>query len=311
MSTIRTGSRLHFGLLNLGEGPRRFGGVGLMIDEPAVRMRVQPAERWSAEGPCAERALDLGRRWCQAAGRSEAFHIVVETCPSQHVGLGTGTQLGLTTARALAEACGQATSDALALARAIGRGARSALGIHGFAQGGFLIEGGKGPGTEIAPLLARADFPEEWRVLLVLPRGLRGTHGAAEVDAFAKLAGASQADALCRLVLLGMLPALHERDLAVFGEALHEFNRRVGEMFAPLQGGIYASPQSADIIRWLRAQSIRGVGQSSWGPAVFAIVEAEQAEGLPARMQRDLSIAPGEVVLTRGKNQGAATSASR
>lgn len=308
--SVHTGSRLHFGLLNLGEGPRRFGGVGLMIAEPAVRVRADLAEHWSAEGPCAERALDFGRKWCRTAGRDEQFHIVVEACPPEHVGLGTGTQLGLATARALADACGQATLSAAELARQVGRGARSALGIHGFAQGGFLVDGGKGATTEIAPLLARVDFPDDWRVLLVIPRGVRGTHGVAEVEAFARLAGANQSDALCRLVLLGMLPALHEHDLATFGEALHEFNHRVGEIFAPLQGGVYANPRSAEIIHWLRGQGVRGVGQSSWGPAVFAIVESEQARELLAPQKRGLDIATSVVILTRAMNRGATDSSA-
>ena len=47
----------------------------------------------------------------------------------------------------------------------------------------------------------------------------------------------------CRLVLLGMLPALVERDFDSFGEALYDFNRRVGEMFRPWQGDLYAHPR--------------------------------------------------------------------
>jgi len=305
MSVIQTGSRLHFGLLRLDEGPRRFGGVGLMIDEPAVRVSARLAPRWSAQGLCAERALGFARQWCQAVGSAETFHVEVEACPAEHAGLGTGTQLGLATARALAEIGGAAGHDALDLARHVGRGARSALGIHGFAHGGFLVEGGKGAKTEVAPLLARVEFPEDWRVLLVLPHGLQGAHGASEAAAFDALAGAAQTDALCRLVLLGMLPALHEHDLASFGDALHEFNRRVGEIFAPIQGGIYAHPRSAEIIHWLRRHGVPGVGQSSWGPAVFAIVDPDQGKRLLPAIQRELRLAAAEVRLTRAMNRGA------
>ena len=37
----------------------------------------------------------------------------------------------------------------------------------------------------------RLEFPQEWRILLVLDDGLKGAHGAAEVDAFGKLGGFS------------------------------------------------------------------------------------------------------------------------
>src|SRR5256885_2047192 len=62
----------------------------------------------------------------------------------------------------------------------VGRGKRSALGVHGFAQGGFLVEAGKRDADGVAPLTARADFPEDWRVVLVLPPWGQGLHGAAE-----------------------------------------------------------------------------------------------------------------------------------
>src|SRR5439155_19963339 len=141
--------------------------------------------------------------------------------------------------------------------------------------GGLLVEGGKTDRDEIAPLLAHQPFPEDWHVLLILPRGLQGAHGAREQEAFARLAdhasNLSRTEALCRLVLLGMLPALAEHDLPAFGEALYDFNRRVGEMFAPWQSGVYAHPQTTELIAWLRQQGVRGVGQSSWGPAVFAV----------------------------------------
>lgn len=304
---VHTGSRLHFGLLNLGASPRQFGGVGLMVHEPGLRVRVTPAERWSSEGPSAERALDCAREWSSATRSECCFHVAVEKCPPEHVGLGTGTQLGLAVARALAKATDRKL-DAIELAKCIGRGQRSALGIHGFAQGGFLIEGGKGERTAIAPLLARVDFPEDWPMLLVIPRNRQGTHGVSESQAIARLvneAPSQDVDALCRLVLLGMLPALHERDLPAFSEALYEFNRRAGEMFRPIQGGTYGHPQTAEIVHWLRQHGTRGVGQSSWGPTVFAIIENGHAAEIVHKLQQAFELAADEVIVTSGQNEGA------
>src|SRR5262249_44297561 len=141
-------------------------------------------------------------------------------------------------------------------ARRVGRGLRSALGIHGFAHGGFLVDGGKSRITRIAPLIARFPFPEAWRVLLVLFPEAAGHHGIRETRSFQQLGrrhAALDTGLLCRLVLLGMLPALAEHDLPAFGEALYEFNRRVGEAFAPVQGGVYAHPAAADVVADLRA----------------------------------------------------------
>ena len=104
-------------------------------------------------------------------------------------------------------------------------------------------------------------------------------HGAAELEAFAHLTmtpnAAARTEALCRLVLLGMLPALAEADLQAFGESLFDFNARAGEAFAAVQGGVYLGPGVAECVEFLRGQGVRGVGQSSWGPTVFAVVGDE------------------------------------
>jgi beta-RFAP synthase len=236
--------------------------------------------------------------------------LVVERCAPEHSGLGTGTQLALAVARALAVASGQADLDAVALARQVGRGQRSALGIHGFAHGGFLVEAGKRPGQGVAPLVVRVAFPETWHVVVALPPWDRGRHGLSEQEAFEQLASergtAGRTEALCRLVLLEMLPALAEQDLESFGEAVYDFNQRVGEAFAPVQGGPYASPRLGELVAFLREGGVRGVGQSSWGQAVFAIVAgAERAVELAGRIRQRFALEPEHVICTRAANQGA------
>jgi hypothetical protein len=82
---------------------------------------------------------------------------------------------------------------------------------------------------------------------------------------------------LCRLVLMVLLPALAERDAPAFGEALTEVQRLVGESFAPAQGGTYASPEGERLAREMGRLGALGVGQSSWGPAVFGFFDAPEA----------------------------------
>src|SRR5262249_22007345 len=167
--------------------------------------------------------------------------------------------------------------------------ARSGLGVHGFTHGGFLVDGGKRAADGVAPLVARLAFPEEWRVVVVLPPWGRGRHGADEGAAFralhARPAGPEATDRPCRLALLGMLPALAERDAEAFGEALFEFNALAGQLFAPVQGGTYADARVEELVAYCRRQGVRGVGQSSWGPAVFAVAaDATRADHLAGRV---------------------------
>ena len=67
MIRVRTGGRLHFGLIRVppaepwperdeGVVPARyFGGAGLMIESPGVELTVEPAAEWLTSGPGAER----------------------------------------------------------------------------------------------------------------------------------------------------------------------------------------------------------------------------------------------------------------
>jgi beta-RFAP synthase len=324
MVRVRTGSRLHFGVFALppeggaawpnceGEpvlAARRFGGVGLMVESPGLEVSAEAAPSWSAAGPSAERALSFARQFAATLPACPPHRITVERCPPEHMGLGTGTQLGLAVARALAESCGLKL-DAVELARRTGRARRSAVGVHGFDRGGFLVEAGKRAGEAVAPLVARADFPEDWRVVLVLPPWGRGLHGDQEIEALNTLTGGPEAlartDALCRLVLLGMLPALADRDLQAFGEALYDFNRRVGEMFRPVQGGIYSHPGTAEVVAVLHRQGVRGVGQSSWGPAAFAVTEdGDRATTLASGLCQRFRLGPTDVLITPPANSPA------
>jgi beta-ribofuranosylaminobenzene 5'-phosphate synthase len=292
MTRVEAPSRLHFGLLSLpadgadrwlgfGDAPglpvRSFGGVGLMIDTPGVAVSVRPATEWRAEGSGSGRALQFAQKFADGLPPAErrAFHVQVERCAPEHTGLGIGTALGLAVARALAIELGHADWSVMELAKRAGRGERSAVGIHGFEQGGFIVEAGKLPGEAIAPLVSRHEFPDAWRILVIQPGEPADWHGDRERRAFAQLRRDSDAgltETLCRLVLLGMLPALAAGDCDAFGEALYEFNARVGAVFAPVQGGIYGSPAVAEVIAFLRAQGVHGAGQSSWGPTVFGVV---------------------------------------
>jgi beta-RFAP synthase len=220
--------------------------------------------------------------------------------------LGVGTQLSLAVARAIIQSATGDSPGAKHLAQLTGRGGRSAIGVHGFEHGGFLVDGGKRDSDELAPLIVRAEFPPEWRIVLLTPPANSTWQGERERAAFAAISGAPADDALCRLLLLGVLPALAERDLPAFGKALHEYNARAGEPFKAAQGGTFA-PESAESIEWLRGQGVLGVGQSSWGPTVFAVAEdRDRAAAIKAAARRWRRAV--DVTLTAVRNRGAGPS---
>jgi beta-RFAP synthase len=312
MIRVQTASRLHFGLFapNATSG-RRFGGLGMMVQAPGIDISLSRAETWSVAGPLAERAWNV----LQRLSKHPVFHtcpplaVAIQQASLEHQGLGTGTQLELALARGLAQFVPQAPRDALALAALVGRGRRSAIGTHGFAQGGFLVDAGKREETSgPAPLLMRLPFPETWRLLLLRPWHMQGPGGALEREKFLALPSSppGQTDTLCRLALLQILPALLEQDFATFAEALHEFNHKAGEFFKPVQGGIYSHSLTAYLVNMLRNWGITGVGQSSWGPTLFVLTESEgEAEALRERLRPVPELAEYEVLVTAGCNHGA------
>jgi beta-ribofuranosylaminobenzene 5'-phosphate synthase len=103
--------------------------------------------------------------------------------------------------------------------------------------------------------------------------------GAAEDTAFARLPPPPEHDVerVSHMVLMALLPAVAEADLAAFGAALTEIQAITGRWFAPVQGGTFAPGPSEDLVRRMADWGARGVGQSSWGPAVYGIVDGEEA----------------------------------
>ena len=330
MIEVVTGSRLHFGLLNpcpgapslsplslegrgeTGRGERRFGGAGMMIEQPGFHLRVSPAAEWSAAGPLAERTLGFAHRVAQALENEEVslrpHRLEVVAAPPEHAGLGTGTQLGMAVARALSVAAGREDIGLAELARLTGRGLRSALGVHGFDRGGFLVDAGQAAPSALAPLVAWSAVPQTWRVVLVLPHAEGAWHGERERQAFSRLAAAASGitERLCRLVLLGMLPAIAESNLDAFGEAVHEYNALAGEAFSAVQGGTYASARTAEVIAFLRGLGVKGVSQTSWGPTAFAVFGSqEEAEALADRVNQRFALRATSLI-TAPLNHGAA-----
>jgi beta-ribofuranosylaminobenzene 5'-phosphate synthase len=303
---VEAPARLHLGMLAAaGDGTRRFGGLGVSVGRPAVVLEVRPADELTAEGADADRALLFARRCHEALGLAGGAHLrVVEAIPA-HVGLGSGTKLALAVGQALATLHGR-TVDAPELARAVGRAARSAVGMWTFALGGLVVEGGVRRGVERpAPLLAHHRMPEEWRTVLLVPSAEPGLSGVAEEEAFRRLVpSAERSAAIAQLVLTALLPALVERDIEEFGGALTRIQQLVGDAFAAVQGGRF-HPRAGSLVEALLRSGAAGAGQSSWGPAVYGVVGSEAAGRELARRMEGVVDGDASVEVLTFDNRGA------
>ena len=304
---MRAPARLHFGVLDLrGMLGRRFGGMGAAVPAPALQLEAERADGYSASGPDAERAVAFARRYGESVGLPGGARIRVTHGMPVHSGLGSGTQLALSVARALAELYGL-EHDAATLARQVSRGARSGVGTWLFEHGGFVLEGGRREGAGLAPLLTRLPMPESWRCVVAVPASSPGLSGDAEAEAFRTLPAPPEREVehIAHLVLMQLLPALVEEDLGDFGSALAEVQRVTGQWFAPSQGGPFAPGPTAQLIARFREAGAAGVGQSSWGPAVYGLAASDGAADQLAGIARKQVGTTGLVVSGAFANRGA------
>lgn len=269
--TVQTGSRLHFGLSSLNPGaPDRFAGIGVMVNDPAITVRAAESDRDVVvcnSAVVADRVRGFLRILRRELLDCAPVRVEVDATANTHCGLGSGTQLALATAACVTAAVGRDWS-VLKSATILGRGRRSAVGIHGFIHGGFILDGGHRPQEQIGRLAERVLFPERWRWVLVTPPDTVGLSGERELAAFRDLPTMPRrlTERLLQIAQRDITPAIRRADHQSFATALSEYGTLVGEFFAPAQGGFLGSAQA----RALENSGVdtKGMVQSSWGPTV-------------------------------------------
>jgi beta-ribofuranosylaminobenzene 5'-phosphate synthase len=326
---VRANARLHLGFFDLDGGlGRRFGSLGLAIAGPVTSLSLMRADAFACAGLEPQRVSVHLATLCKHLGLAGAYKVTVHEAVPAHAGFGSGTQLALAVATALRLLEGievDAAVDAILLQR----GARSGAGAALFRAGGLIVDGGQRETRSTArddgenpaachkgvpPILARFDFPEDWRIVLVMDPDVQGVHGVAEREAFARLPQFSPARSadICRSVLMQALPAVVERDLPAFGAAIAHIQRSLGDYFAPAQGGSrYASARVGEIMLRLEDAGAYGIGQSSWGPTGFAFAPSPaEAETLVAGVAAPAKASGLTLRICKAANQGAITQTS-
>jgi beta-RFAP synthase len=231
----------------------------------------------------------------------------IEQAIPEHAGLGSGTQLGLGVAALLSAFVGLASPAPQDLAQSVGRGLRSAVGTYGFAFGGLIVEQGKSPQDAISPLEYRLDLPAEWRFVLMTPCGLAGLAGQEEAQAFECLPPVPSpvTTTLVSEVQERLAPAAAAADFDAFAESVYRYGRLAGECFAARQGGPYNGPLVTELVESVRRVGCAGVGQSSWGPTVFAVTSSRSAADQLVQRLQTAWREPLSIVVTGAANHGA------
>ena len=318
--SVSAPARLHFGLFSIGhQTDRQFGGAGMMIDRPRTIVRAQPSDRLRFTDESAQRLLrPVIELWLESnrlhlpkdsphSSLELPFEFAIESMAPSHSGFGSGTQRALATALLLSKLCSMPQPSATELALSVKRGRRSAIGTHGFERGGFLVDEGKLDSTPISPLDIRVAFPSQWRVVTILTPPQTTVFGQAEIEAFRDLPPVSEQfrDAMTQLMKDRVVPALIQKNYKAFGESIYEFGTRSGSMFEAIQGSAFNGKKIEDLVNRIRRLGVPAVGQSSWGPCVYAIVETESKAATLKREIDSWSKMEYQVEVCSGDNQGA------
>ena len=356
MIRVESGSRLHFGLLSFGqrrqdtakrvpteaqqempgawEPNRAFGGIGLMVDQPRLRLELAKASsdqvacgadrqlevrlqhllaRWrqslQQRGASSDHPAPTTAPWEQAA--SSGVRLQLLEAPPAHCGFGSGTQLGLALAAGLSHLFRLPAGDSTTWATWIGRGRRSAVGTHGFAEGGLIVDRGKLSCETVAPLASRLSFPSSWRFVIACNLSDSGLSGTSEQAAFSRLPAVPESHSRQMFAELHeeLLPAVAAEDFDRFAKSLWRYGNLAGDCFASAQGGSRFSPPAQPWVDFARKAGFTGVGQSSWGPAVFiATPDDRSAHELVIKMKRAAVNANSRFWIAQARNTGAEVS---
>ena len=313
-------SRLHFGLFPGPAGQARFfGGAGIMLSHPRTTIRFHPSRERKIHGIRSERATAFAERWLAAESTGvRAFDLNVIEAPSEHVGLGSGTQLALTVGVGLqlflhteSERVAHLVNrisdvDVLDVALKLGRAGRTVIGTKGFQLGGMIVDWGRDPSRPQVENFQRLPFPADWPILLVTLPLTPGLHGNAEQVAFDEEIErhAGLREEMLGLLREEMLPAVEQQEFDRFAAALFPFGCASGRIFEKIQGGLFCSPEVAALVFKFRNAGAQAVVQSSWGPTIGVVFPSTEAAARIATAVLTDAPEGTEVHVTTADNHG-------
>lgn len=320
---IRTPSRVHVTLIDMnGSSGRVDGGIGITLDEPAMLFEAELSPTLSVNGgtpELQERIRGVATEVLQKLRAGGSVSITVRNHFPAHVGLGSGSQIGLAVARAVCELHGRKL-PVRELANLVGRGGTSGIGTAAFEHGGFIVDGGHSfgfdgektdfrpsaasRGVRPPPVIARHEFPPDWRILIAIPNLPAGASGNAEIDIFRDRCPVplEEVREISHEVLMRMLPGVAGGDLDLFGSSINAV-QDLG--FKKVELSLQPGPVTG-LLDVLRRSGAAGAGLSSFGPVVYAIGDTDMTAIRQAAMSFMNEYGGGTAMVTRARNSGAA-----
>lgn len=314
-------ARIHFGLFSIAEElGLRFGGAGLMVKNPTTVIKAAACKKLDCTDETGLLRKNVSMWWEKNADlmpgiagvENLPIRLELQSQPPRHSGFGSGTQIAMAVAATLFKFFELNLPNAQELAKTMRRGKRSAIGTYGFQSGGFLVDQGISTNSTISKLKTQIHFPTDWRIILLIPKREQGMHGPLENKTFDEIVDQVKIrnrERLTQLCFDSIVPAIENARYDQLGEPLYEFNRLSGQYFCEYQFGCYHSEKCAQIVEDIRGLGINTVGQSSWGPCIFAITKDQTtANEIVTKIQSDqselYSASNIDILITQPDNDG-------
>ena len=320
---IRAPARIHMSLIDLNGSYRRIdGGIGLALSEPQFVLEVQQTESGvtlefadtvddeEAILECSEKIPDAAERTIEHFNIDSGFHFIVHQTYPPHSGFGSGTQIAVSTAHLITETMGIEIASR-ELSSIVGRGGTSGIGTFTHDLGGFIVDGGHSveekPGflpsgaskAKPATLIARYEFPEDWKILIAIPKVNKHMNGQDEVNVFQDCCPIpkDEVEKVSHLILMNLIPFMLEKNIKEFGWCVSEL-QKVG--FNKLEHSLDDS--FLPTMKAIEDAGAYGVGISSFGPVLYTVFDDENADIV--EKTKEILGEDGIVFVTKAQNHG-------
>jgi len=268
---VTAGYRAHLGFYRFYDPPYLYGSLGVSLSNPKLVLRVSLGAHSSIK---IRTPTEESRSWIRHILTSlgiKGVDVVLSGYVKHHVGLGSRTRITMALLRAL-KSLGVINELLDRLPRRFNVGSVSAVGMYSFLNGGFVADTGKLLSSGEGPnLLLALNVPRDWHIILCIPQDKRGLSETEEEPILSKVKPHPKQDVLYAL-FTRLVTAISLRDYYSFARALTKLQVLTGEYFSKYQGGIYCCDESKELVNIMEKMGVLGVGQSSWGPAVYGFV---------------------------------------
>ncbi|WP_457559349.1 beta-ribofuranosylaminobenzene 5'-phosphate synthase family protein [Candidatus Harpocratesius sp.] len=251
-----------------------------------------------------------------------SFFVRINQVIPSHKGFGSKTQILLSLARGICEIY-KLSFSVSKLTKLVQRGGTSGIGYQVFEKGGFHLDLGHtfGPQAEKQNFLPSSatnafpalpffhfDFPEKWKIILLLPQVSQEIANKKEVSIFSVYTPILQSDVekIAHRLLFQVIPGILQQNLTVLADGIWAINN-MG--FKKIELSLQHSIIPSLLTNIYNSYQIP-IGLSSFGPVLYTIVEKSfELESFKKHIQsflQDFQNAPiFEIFETLPDNRGA------